>query len=225
MAFPVQITQQRRCQRGVAIPPGHSITPHPQYRNILPYVQQKGPRRIPLLIQLHLPGRFGQRVKAGIASLPRQAESQPAAAHTREQAAFAIVEVAPPRRECQPDGALRRRPGRVNAVGAEPEQTAHQHREGAEKCGVQRQHPATAHGLPLPFCGISRSVWPGKCCLIPLFQSRVDEPLCHRPDFLQKLFRQGVKNHTFPAFRPKNCKKVLTKGCSPRIIFHVATLR
>ena len=207
MAFPVQIPQQRRCQRGVAIPPGHSITPHPQHRNIPPYVQQKGPRRIPLLIQLHLPGRFGQRVKAGVASLPRQTESQPAAAHTREQAAFAIVEVAPPRRECQPDGALRRRPGRVNAVGAEPEQTAHQHREGAEKCGVQRQHPATAHGLPLPFCGISRSVWPGKCCPIPFFSPVWMSSSAIAPIFCKNFSVRALKITLFLRFGQKIAKK------------------
>ena len=187
VALAVEIPQQRCRQRGVAVPPRHRIAPHPQRRDVLPHVQQKRPGCVPLLVELRLPGGFGQGVQAGVAALPRQAEGQPAAAHAREQAAIAIVEVAPPGRERQPGSALGFRPGRVGAVGAEPEQAAQQYREGAEKGGVQRQHPATAHGLPSPF-GTSRSVWPGKCRRMQFALRETGRPRGRSPNFFAETF-------------------------------------
>ena len=56
-----------------------------------------------------------------------------------------IIKIAPPGGQVEGDHALRRRPGPVGRVGAEPVQTADHRRKAEQQGPIQGQHPFAGH--------------------------------------------------------------------------------
>ena len=56
-----------------------------------------------------------------------------------------IIKIAPPGGQVEGDHALRRRPGPIGRVGAEPVQAADHRRKAEQQGPIQDQHPFAGH--------------------------------------------------------------------------------
>ena len=56
-----------------------------------------------------------------------------------------IIKIAPPGGQLEGDHALRRRPGPIGRVGAEPVQAADHRRKAEQQGSIQDQHPFAGH--------------------------------------------------------------------------------
>ena len=145
VALAIEIPQQLHCQRGGRASPCRWPAGNAQRGNIPVHFQQKRGCGVPLLVERRLPGGIGVGEQAGIAALPGHAEGHPAGGLPREELAPVIIKIAPPSWQVEGDHALRRRPGPIGRVGAEPVQAADHRRKAEQQGSIQDQHPFAGH--------------------------------------------------------------------------------
>ena len=161
-AVAVHIPDELHSQRRGRIAHGHRPAGNAQRRNIAVHREQERRDCVSFLVQQRLPSRIGTGKEPGIVSPAGHTERHPLCAKARQKMALAVVEIAPPRRECQRHHALRRRAGCIVRVGAQPVQPADHRRKTPHQQRIQRQHPPSGHENA-PF-GLLKQCGPDRGC-------------------------------------------------------------